>query len=304
MKVAVFDSWAYKFTQPLIDHWREAGHEVRASTGWGEAIVEWADVAYFYPVDNNLIKASRTPKPPNTHVVAEAVDIDIYAGHPGAVNWEYVDALVVMARHTLGLVREKARLPAGLSVHIVPGGVDLDRFTLIDRPRNYNVAWIGRKWIAKNLFGALQIFNQLIRRDPDSPWRLWCLGKKWDPLWWRKHVEAYLAANPALMERVEFVDHVPDVNVWLENTSYLLQTSFKEAFGYCVAEAAAKGIRPVIQMTNGARDTWPWTWVFDTHAEAVKMLRADYDPAQIRDTIAERYPLEARSQAMDWIMRL
>jgi len=304
MKIYIFDSWQ-KFMGPVAEHWRALGHEVKTGMYWGPELTEICDAAYFYPVDNNLKQASRKQqKPPGLRVVAEAVDIDIYAGHPGAVNWDYVDALVVMAEHTLALLRTKAHLPPDLPVHIVPGGVDLDRFTLCQRPRGYNIAWIGRLWIAKNLFGALQVFNELIKRDPAPPWRLWCLGQRWDPLWWRKHCEAYLAANPALAERVEFVEHVPDVNGWLEPMSFLLQTSLKEAFGYVVAEAAAKGVRPVVQDTNGALATWPRRWVFDTHSEAVEMFLHDYDPAQVRGVIEERYPLARRLERLDRIMGL
>ena len=302
MKICIIDSWG-KFMHGPVAHWRALGHEVRTGPYWGPELVEWADACYFYPVDNNLKRASKEFKPPNTRIVAEAVDIDIYAGHSGAVNWDYVDALVVMAPHMLDLLQHKVKsLPPDLPVHIVPGGVDLERFTLVERPRNYNVAWIGRLWIAKNLFGALQIFNQLIHADSEHPWRLWCLGQKWHPEWWARHCKAYLEANPELVERVEFVDRVDDVNDWLENMSYLLQTSFKEAFGYCIAEAAAKGIRPVIQNTNGALATWPREWVFDTHAEAIEMLTNGYDARQVRGIIEERYPLAKRLAALDEIV--
>ena len=301
MKICVIDSWG-KFMHGPIAHWRALGHEVRIEKHWAPERIEGADAVYFYPVEANLIHAARTPKPPGVRIVAEAVDIDIYAGHPGAVNWDFVDALVVMAPHMLALLRDKVNLPDALPVHVVPGGVDLERWTLIERPRNYNIAWIGRKWIAKNLFGALQIFNQLIQVDPEHPWRLWCLGQRWHPEWWRRHCEAYLEANPALAKRVEFVERVDDVNGWLGAMSYLLQTSFKEAFGYIVAEAAAKGIRPVVQNTNGALATWPREWVFDTYAEAIEMLTNGYDSRAIRGIIEERYPLAKRLAALDEIV--
>jgi hypothetical protein len=305
MKIAVFDSWQYKFTAPVIAHWQAQGHEVRAGLYWGPEIVEWADACLFYPCDNNLIQASKkSEKPPGTRIIVEAVDIDIYAGHPGAVNWEYVDALVVMAQHTLDLLRTKTKLRPGLPVHIVPGGVDLDRFTLRTGPRGYNVAWMGRLWIAKNVFGALQIFHQLMRADPAHPWRLFCLGHGYDPHWWRVHVESYLKANVALAQKVEFVNRVEDVNEWLDDKDFLLQTSFKEAFGYVIGEAAAKGILPVIQNTNGMRDIWPTQWVFDTHAQAVEIMkmRAGYDRQEIRGVIENHYPLKNRLAALDALL--
>jgi len=305
MKIYVFDSWS-KFMGPVIEHWRLLGHEVRTGIYWGAELTDWADLAYFYPVDSNLLAASKQPKPPNTRIVAEAVDIDIYAGHPGAVQWEYVDALIFMAHHMKELSDHKFNIPRGLPQYIVPGGVDTDKWTMRrDASRGYNVAFIGRFWIAKGLFNALQIFNQLIKTDPGNPWRLYLRGENYDPLWWQRHVEAYIEANPGLKERIEFVPWVEDLNEWLEQMSFLIQTSFKEAMGYVVAESAAKGIRPIIQMTNGALDTWPSSWVFQTHDEAIRMFLSDcYKPEMYRAYIADRYPLSHRLEMLDEICGL
>lgn len=311
MNIYLFDSWRVKetgkskFNEPVLAHWRELGHDVRTGIWWGPDLVDWCDggVAYFYPVDNNLKRASNeTEKPPNTRIVAEAVDADVYGGHWRHVNWDWVDGLVVMARHMHDYMRP--RLPDTLPVHHVPGGVDLSRWTLRREPkRGYNVAWIGNYWIAKNLFGALQVFLTLVRRDPRNSWHLHVRGYKWSPNWWREHCMAYVRANPELAERVTFVDkYIPNLSEWLEDKSYLLQTGFKEAYGYVVAQSAAKGICPVIQNTNGATDIWPRSWVFDTHDEAVQMfLNAPYHPDGYRAHVAERYPLERRLAALDEI---
>jgi len=299
VKIYVFDSWR-KFWTDAIRYWEAQGHEVKTGIYWGTELTDWADVAIFHPCENNLIQASKTSKPPDTVVIAEAVDIDIYSNHPGAVNWEYVDALVFYAQHMREYAEARFKFPHDLPRTIVPGGVDLVRWTLRTGPRGYNVAWIGRLWIAKNIFSALQVFHQLIKADPAHPWRLSCLGEKWHPdNWWRLHCQSYLEAYPALAERVEFVQRVDDVNVWLDDKDYLLQTSYKEAFGYVIAEAAAKGIRPVVQYTTGALDIWPREWVFATHAEAVRMMLDGYDPQQVRRIVGECYPLEARMRAYD-----
>ena len=271
--------------------------------------MEWADVCIFHPVQDNLKQATlRQEKPPNTVIIAEAVDIDIYSGHLGGVNWEsgYVDALVFYAEH----MKEYAervyghKIPPTLPRYVVPGGIDLERWPIKEPSASsgYNVAWIGRLWIAKNLFGALQVFNQLIKTDPGAPWRMHCLGKDWSPPhWWRQHCEGYLAANPGLAERVTFTESVADVNEWLNDKDFLLQTSVKESFGYVIGEAAAKGIRPVIQNTIGALDIWPREWVFDTHDEAVDMFDSFARPHQVRSVIADRYPLAKRLAAYEAI---
>ena len=284
------------------EHWEELGHEVRHDIWWGPERVDEADLCYFYPVQDNLKKASKTDKPPGKRIIAEAVDADIWGGWFRSINWDWVDALVSMSKHMIDFMRPK--LPDSLPVHHVPGGVDLDAWTMRrDATRNYNIAWVGRYWIAKNLFGALQIFNALIRCDPGNPWRLFVRAEKWSPNWWRENCLAYLRANPRLAERVTFIEErIPDLNEWLEDKSYIFSTSFKEAFGYSIAEGAAKGLRPVIQQSNGALDIWPREWIFDTHRQAVDMfLGCCTNPEEYRAVIEQRYPLSQRLALLDEI---
>jgi len=315
-KIYVFDSWK-KFWSGLISRWREQGHEVKTGPYWGPDLVEWSDISIFHPVQDNLQKASKKQeKPPNTIIIAEAIDVDIYAGHPGAVNWSYVDHLVFMSDHMREYAEKRFKsLPANLPRHVIPGGIDLDKFMLKKAETSgCEIAWIGRLWIAKNIFSAFQIFNQLIQERPDAPWRLHIRddGKYHPPTWWKRHCNAYLKANPALAKRIIWTPRAKDMNEWLEDKDFLLQTSFKEAFAYCVGEAAAKGIQPVIQMTTGVLDIWPEDWVFQTHSEAVDMIVNSWEfgknvgeaKERFRAYIAGRYPLEARVKAFSELVGL
>lgn len=304
MKIAILDSWQEKFTKPIREHWEAQGHEVFTSIWWGPQYVTDNSLVYFYPVENNLCRASNEQeKPPGTRIIAEAVDADIYGGHWKKVNWDFVDTLVCMSKHMIDFMRP--RLPDSLNVVHVPGGVDLDKWTMRREPeRNFNIAWVGHYWIAKNVFGALQVFRQLLRRDERNPWHLYVRAQKWSPNWWREHCLAYVEANPILKERVTFEERwVPDLNEWLEDKAYLLSTSFKEAFSYITCESAAKGIRPVLQFTNGILDIWPREWVFMTHVEAEMSFLASccYHPEHYRRFVAEHYPLSQRLEMLDRI---
>jgi len=304
MKITVIDSWNYKFSQRMMDWWKAEGHEITPSTSWGPHLVEGSDVTYYPEVENNLKVAShKSEKPKGTTIIAEAVDIDIYAGHLGAVDWSYVDHLVFMSKHMQEFARKKygAKI-ADMPQTLVPGGMNLDEWTLRERPLGYNVAWIGRLWIPKDVFGALMVFHELINQQPNRPWQLFLLhDNKWHPEWYRNHTMAYVEANPQLEARITWVRRVPDVNMWLEDMDYLLQTGQKEALGYVNLEAAAKGIRPIIRNTNGALDLWPREWIFDLVSEAVTMFKS-YDPQQYRDWVADHYPLEKRMRAFDALM--
>ena len=311
MNISVIDSWNFKFSQPIVDYWRGEGHDVLTNMNWGpDRTPADTRVCYFPVVDNNLRQASRKQAPsPDRFVIAEAVDIDIYAGNLNGVQWEYVDALVFMASHMkeYGLHRAGKKIPSDLPIYVVPGGVDLDVWTYRrNSSRRFNIAWIGRKWIAKNVFGAIQIFNQLVKTDPGNPWKLYLRA---DPAhfkqpWWGGHVMSYIEANRRLDGRIEWVPFQSDLNEWLEGMSYILQTSFKEAFGYVVAQAAAKGVCPIIQMTNGASDIWPSPWVFQTHDEAIGMFLNSYEPETYRLYIGDMYPLSRRCKMLDEICGL
>lgn len=306
MRISVIDAWRdKKFTRGMVDYWRKQGHEVHLDMYWGPKNVEGFDVVYFFPVQDNLSKAShKQEKPKDTFIIAEAVDIDIYSNHPGSVNWSFVDALVFMSKHMQEYANEKFGKKFGaIPQYIIPGGVDLDKFTFRKDPvNNYNVAWIGRLWIAKNVFGALQIFNQLIKLRSWEPWRLYIRGDKYHPPhWWRRHVESYLDVNPDLKTRVEFTPPAKDMNEWLEDKAFLLQTSFKEAQSYVCLEAAVKGLKPIIQMTTGMLDLYPQNWIFMTHDEAIRMILGEYNPTDYRKFIVENYSIEKRVESFERI---
>lgn len=302
MKIYICDPWKKHWWEG-VDYWRKQGHDVGIGPYWGPSIMEGRDVVIFHAIQDNLKKASHTEKPKDTVIIAEAVDIDIYSGHLGAVDWSYVDSLVYMAKHmqTISSKKNGAKI-ADVPQTIIPGGIDLDKWTLREGEIGHNIAWIGRLWVPKDVFGALMVFNELLHDSPRGvPWRLFILhDNKWHPEWYKNHVLAYLEDNPFLNERIEWVRHVPDVNVWLDEMKidYLLQTSQKEAFGYVIAQAAAKGIKPIIRNTNGALDLWPAGWVFDTHDEAVGMF-IPYDRDSIRFRVAASYPLSRRMEAFD-----
>jgi glycosyltransferase involved in cell wall biosynthesis len=307
--IYIYDSWR-KFWDGGAEYWRAAGHDVEKGIYWGPDLSAWADIEIFHPVENNLIQASKKQRRrKGQRVVAEAIDIDIYAGHPGAVRWNYVTDLVFMSRHMLEYTfdRYADKIPEALPKHVVPGGVDMGAFTLRKAAqRGYNIAWVGRLWIAKNVFGALQIFNQLVQFDPGHPWRLFIRGEKYHPPhWWKRHCESYIEVNPHLRGRVIFTDRADDMNDWYEDKGWLLQTSFKEAFGYVIAEALAKGVQPVIGMTTGALDIWPREWVYQTHADACRMfLSGGEDANDLRAWVKANYSLKKRMEAWDAVLGL
>ena len=68
------------------------------------------------------------------------------------------------------------------------------------------------------------------------------------------------------------MDGVDDISAWLDNKQYLVSASVHESFGYSIAEAMARGIKPLIHHFCGASEIWPEDLLFTTPSDFIKKL--------------------------------
>ena len=85
-----------------------------------------------------------------------------------------------------------------------------------------------------------------------------------------------------------------DIDSWLENINYLVSTSVSESFSYIIAEAMAKGIKPVIYDRRGVSDIWGSEFAFATISDAVSMIlpESDYNSRDYKKLVKSRYALK------------
>ncbi len=291
MKIFACCNWQLKFLGPVLDWWRAAGHEVKYKLGYDPALHEWADVCFVDVCDRNAMVASQN-RYPGARLAIRAIDIECWARQPSGVTWDNVDALVFGARHIQELVTGYLDLPGHVRVSQVPFGIDLARWRYQEREPGPDVACIAHRWAAKGLPLALQVMATL-GPDPSTGsgqgYRLHLLGTPSTEGWlhaYLDHMVASLGLEVTVTERVE------DVDAWLEDKEYHLLASQKEAFSYATAEAAAKGIKPLVHNFYRAGDVWPEDWIWNTVDQAVDMVWNGYDSASYRCYIEEHYSLE------------
>jgi hypothetical protein len=99
------------------------------------------------------------------------------------------------------------------------------------------------------------------------------------------HIKDELGLDVTETERVD------DVDAWLEGMDYHVLASFKESFSYATAEAAAKGIKPLVHNFWRARDIWPDEWIWDTLDGAMEMFGGEYESRLYRRYVEEHYSL-------------
>lgn len=289
MKIFVCANWGEKFVGLLINKWKEQGHEVEYQLGYNPQLHQESDLCFVDACDNNAVVASRH-RFDGSRLAIRAIDIECWgpARQPNGVTWENVDYLVFGARHIWDLVDSYIPFEdyPDLKIEHIPFGVDLSQWTYAQRWHGYNIACVCHRWSAKGIPLALQLLAKLPRR-----FTLHFLGTPSNEEWLHKYIDHFIASQGL---NVTFNNgRVDDLDSWLEDKNYMLVASQKESFSYVAAEAAAKGIKPIIHNFWGAKDIWPAGLLWDTIDDAMhRLLWEQYDSVTYRAYVKENYDLD------------
>ena len=318
MKISVTDAYLRKFTSGMEKWWLAQGHEVRMDRYWNPQNAEWADIIWIDVADNNVVSATNPGAAimddaanyqpwaltdmdlTNKRVIVRAIDIEIWTGAHLGANWSVVDDLIFIAPHIREIANEH-ELPQrleSLRVHTIPCAVDLDDWTYKKRKPGFDIAVVGERWGSKGTGEILQIAYKL--KQIDERYKIHWLGQRSDYQWEHAFRDDFVEHNNL---NIEFTNIVDSVDEFLEDKNYLLSCSHKEAFGYNIAEAMAKGIKPVPLRFYGADAIWPdLTW--NGIDEAIEMIVSpEYDSASYRQYLLDHgYTLPQMMEKFDAII--
>lgn len=305
MKILLFDPYGGKFTQDMQDYWTKEGHEVTFQRYYNPTMIAENDVIWFDTCDNNLMSAMSPSESlqadwlkdgiiesdmhkmdlTGKKIIVRPIDIEVWQGqHANEKLWDLVDDVIFLAPHIQEIFNADSRTQGHkFKQHIIPCGVDLDRWTFKEREKGYNIGVVAERWVSKGVDYVIQISIKL--KDVDPRYRIYWLGKNNDYHWEAEYLHDIIQHNglPIVLEE-EFVD---DLDNWWENKNYVLHGSHKETYTYAVAEAMAKGIKPILHRYYGAGKTWPgltWTSI----DEAVNLITEDkYDSKSYRQYLID-----------------
>lgn len=324
MKIALFDPYRGKFTSDMVKWWEAHGHEVRTDPQgyYNPEMVDWADIVWFDTVSNNLISATNPEQAlidewraeqrkgewdihlmdmSQKKVIVRAIDIDVWSGHHASVKWDAVNACIFIAPHIRDIMMADSRpQDSNMNIYNVPHAIDLSKWTFKEREPGFNIAVVAEIWESKGIDYVLQIALKL--KMLDSRYKITYLGKEQDYHWHRHYRAQFIEENQL---PIEFVDWVDDLDGWLEDKNYLLHASTKEAFSAATAEAAAKGIKPVLHAFGGYKPLWGDSgWIWQGIDEAVDMIaNNEYDSKAYRQYLIDKgYDLDSMMQKFEQIM--
>lgn len=295
LKIIVFDQSNFKFSQQLIDHWKSCGHTVDQHIYLKENLIPNYDVVYFDWADN-LAKAYCKIGVRAKKCIIRGIDIDLYAGHYGSLNYDMIDHFIVLN----DMMKEKVHkvVPAH-KLRVIQCGIDMNKFSLVNRTRGKNAVYVGRLWIGKNVAGAIDVVNELNMIEPG--WTLHIRGEQYHPDWWQAYVEYKIKTSGV---DVVFDDRVNDMNEYLEDKDVAINPSFKEAFSYASAESLAKGIPTLVNGWPHADYIWG-VYVYHSPRQAANLYYKKLmlmDRQEHRDFVNQRYNQEIMFNEIDYLL--
>ncbi len=301
MRIGIIDNWIGKFSSVLAEHWTSQGHTVIQEPGYNPNIIETCDRVFFESADTNIHLATQNRPHKKGKVFVRIVDIDAWVNGPAGIQSGYVDGVIYIAKH----IQEHCKKFQNLDCpqHLVPMGLDVNKFSFRQRKSGNEIAFISSRVTAEKGFDiALQILADL--RKESQQYQLHVVGQPFENALWQKTIEHIMKVND-LHDAVHFYGQVESIDKFLDDKDYLLLPSKKEAFSFVTAEACAKGIKPVVWNFLGAGDVWPSSYLFNTPSEAVESILSDvYDSHGYRQYIEQNYSLKQHLTRMDNVMEI
>lgn len=308
-RITLFDPYGKKFTNNMIEWWEIQGYEVKYDRYYDPVLADWGEIIFFFTCDNNLKSAmnpdqalrdewlvERRKEIPwdlhefdlaNKKIVVMPIDIEVYGGsHADALLWDVVDHCIFIAPHIRDMALEDSRLQGHkMRIHTIPFSINPEKWTFKERKPGFNIAVVAEIWESKGIDYVLQIAYKL--KQIDEKYKIHYLGKEADYHWHRYYRSQFIKDNNL---NIEFIDWVDNLNDWLDDKDYLLHCSIKEAFSAATAEAAAKGIRPILHAFGGYEPLWGDSgWVWQGIDEAVDMLTdGEYDSESYRQYLFDK----------------
>lgn len=255
-------------------------------------VIDWADIIWYEWVNEVAIFGTNDktfPEIKDKKVIVRLHSYEALTDMPKQIGWENVDRLVYVSEHIREIVNTYELIPCDTKYVIIPNGVNLSKFRAsIKEPDPYNIAFVGYINYKKNPSMMLQIMQKLVLRNP--LFKLYIAGSYQD-----RRYEVYLPymiVEMQLERNVFFDGWVENMNKWYQNKSILLSTSLHEGHSYCIMEAMARQITPIIHNYFGASAQYPQELLFNTVDQAVYLieetLSSEHKTSWLREYIIDK----------------
>jgi len=252
-------------------------------------LMKWSDISWFEWCTNLAVIGSRAPK-----VCKNIIRLHRYEAYeqwPQLVNWTNIDNLITVGNSFVrdALLDKVPYIESQTPIATIPNGVNLEKFTFTDRPRDKNIAFLSNLRMVKNPAFVLQCMQKLHYMDPEH--RLFFGGLFQDEA--LEHYLRHMVDALGLGDVVFFDGPQENVDSWLRDKHYIVSTSLIESQGMGLIEAMACGLKPVIHNFPGSDQIYPTEFLFNIAEDFCRhILSEQYEPQKYRRFVEENFALK------------
>ncbi len=299
-KVAVICSPGLDNHLGEVGDFLKANYEVKFCVTWDmETIfnaVGWADVVWIEWANKTAVDVTSLGHLMyQKQVILRLHSYEAFGTDPDWIHWACITDLIFVAAHVRDLVLKKyPTIKDNVDrIHLIPNGIDCERFTLPDSrryqptPLNKKIACLGFINYKKGPQLLWTSFAELLKNDPE--FELHIAGEFQDPRY-EEYFKHMRATNPVFAEKVVFHGWIAEPEKWLSNFGYVVCTSMWESQHKALMEGMAMGLKPLVYNFVGASDIYPEGVIWNTASEFCSQARGGgYNAAVYRDHVVKNY---------------
>lgn len=270
--------------------------EIESAVRWADTVwLEWANELTSTLTNHSTILDGK-------HVICRLHSYEAFAGYVRKIRWERIDNLIFVAGHIKDIV--VSQVPRLLQqvgyIHIVPNGINMDKFIFKERKKGNNIAYLGYINYKKGPMLLLHAFRELVQTD--NRYRLFIAGDFQDARY--KLYFDQMIQEMDLEKNIQMDGWIENIGAWLEDKQYIVCSSVLEGHPVSLMEAMACGLKPVIHNYVGARGSYPAKYLWNTIPEFVqKVTEDDYNSTEYREFIERNYSLDSQLKKIEDILQ-
>jgi glycosyltransferase involved in cell wall biosynthesis len=218
-----------------------------------------------------------------------------------AVPWENVDLLAQIGSCAVeeALLSQVPDLRRRTRLVVVPNGVNLRRYPLRRRDRGKHLACLGCLTMEANPGFLVQCMQKL--HYLEAGYRLFFSGR-----FENSTLEQYVRHMVRTLDLTSVISFDPDpgdLNGWLSDKHFIVAAGIGENQVEALLAGMACGLKPVVHNFPGADKLLPPQYLFNIAEQfCEQVLSHDYQPAQYRRLVEERYPVEQQLKRVEVIL--
>jgi glycosyltransferase involved in cell wall biosynthesis len=243
--------------------------------------VQTSDIIWFEWCNELMLYALANFPTNHAKVICRLHSYEAFTDMPSNVDWKKVDHLILVNESLKDILRAMNMLDKienSCQVHVIPNLVTTKKFNLTDIERKRDkIAYLGHINYKKDSSMILPIMEKM--RERKQPHRL-CVGGEHQDLRYKIMFDRYMhAVSPY---NIEFNGHQKEVDLWLEDKKFSLNTSLFESFNYGIAESMLSGAIPLVRNWLGSELAYPHLKTWNTVQECVNLIE-EFEALSIDD---------------------